>query len=99
MELSSEAKTHDVAPVVPATKGRQRMDDKLDLPASPPVTSATVESQMHEGRVKPQVDKLRHASSVVLNEASYDSSIRFILVAGFLFIVFLVLLLLSKWLS
>jgi len=48
-------------------------------------------------KVKPQVDKLRRVSSVVLDEAAYDSSIRFILVVGFLFVLFLLLLFLSKW--
>lgn len=50
-----------------------------------------------EDRVQPRVDKLRRVSSVVLDEAAYDSSIRFILVVGFLFVLFLLLLFLSKW--
>jgi hypothetical protein len=49
------------------------------------------------GRVKPSTDKLRRVSSVVLDEAAYDPSIRFILVVGVLFVLFIVLLLLSKW--
>ena len=55
--------------------------------------------EMLERRVKPRVDKLRHASSVVLDEAAYDPSVRFVLVVGVLFVLFLVLLLLSKWLG
>jgi hypothetical protein len=51
------------------------------------------------GRMKPGVDKLRRVSSVVLDEAAYDPSVRFILVVGFLFLLFLVLLLLSKWIG
>jgi hypothetical protein len=43
-----------------------------------------------------RVDKIRHVSSVVLEEATYDPSLRFVLVALGIFIVFLVLLLLSK---
>jgi len=42
------------------------------------------------------VDKIRQASSVVLEEANYDPSVRFILVAGALFVLFLILLILSK---
>jgi hypothetical protein len=45
------------------------------------------------------VEKLRHVSSVVLDEAGYDPSLRFVLVAAILFVLFLVLLFLSKWLG
>lgn len=43
-----------------------------------------------------QVEKIRHVSSVVIEEASYDPSLRFVLVALGLFVVFVVLLVLSK---
>lgn len=43
-----------------------------------------------------RVEKIRQASTVVIEEASYDPSLRFVLVALVLFIVFLVLLVLSK---
>jgi predicted nucleic acid-binding Zn-ribbon protein len=43
-----------------------------------------------------RVEKIRHVSSVVLGEATYDPSLRFVLVALGIFVVFLVLLLLSK---
>jgi len=46
--------------------------------------------------VRPRVEKIRHASSVVLEEASDDPSLRFILVAGLLFLLFVVLLVISK---
>ena len=52
-----------------------------------------------ESRMKPQVDKLRRVSNIVLDEAAYDSSLRFILVVGVLFALFLVLLFLSKWIG
>jgi uncharacterized OB-fold protein len=45
-----------------------------------------------EGRI----EKLRHVSSVVIDQAAYDPSIRFLLVAAAFFILFLVLLILSK---
>jgi hypothetical protein len=51
---------------------------------------------MVEDNVRPRVEKLRHASSVVIEEASaIDPSLRFVLIAAFLFIVFVVLLVLS----
>ena len=43
-----------------------------------------------------RVEKLRKASSVVIEQAHYDPSLRFILVTAGLFILFLLLLILSK---
>jgi hypothetical protein len=49
-----------------------------------------------EDNVRPRVDKIRNASSFVLEEASDDPSLRFVLVAGALFVLFVVLLVISK---
>src|SRR6185503_4663647 len=43
-----------------------------------------------------RVEKIRHVSTVVIEEASYDPSLRFVLVALGLFVVSIVLLVLSK---
>jgi predicted RNA-binding Zn-ribbon protein involved in translation (DUF1610 family) len=43
-----------------------------------------------------RVEKIRHASTHVIEEASYDPSLRFVLVAAALFVVFVILLVLSK---
>ena len=48
-----------------------------------------------EGNVK-RVEKIHQVSSVVLEEATYDPSLRFVLVALGLFVLFVVLLVLSK---
>ena len=48
-----------------------------------------------EDNVK-RVEKIHHASSVMLEEATYDPSLRFVLVALGLFLLFIVLLVLSK---
>lgn len=50
-------------------------------------------------RVGQRVNKVRRASNVVLDEAALDPSIRFILVAGVLFVLFVILLLLNKWIT
>ena len=47
-------------------------------------------------RVRGRVAKLREVSSVVIDQAAYDPSLRFLLVAAAFFILFLVLLILSK---
>ncbi len=49
-----------------------------------------------EGNVVERVQKIRAASNVVIDEASYDASLRFVLVAIILFVLFLVMLFLSK---
>ena len=46
--------------------------------------------------VRERVEKIRHVSSVVIDQAAYDPSLRFILVAAVLFVLFLVLLIFSK---
>jgi len=46
--------------------------------------------------VKARVEKLQKFSSVVIDQAVYDPSLRFLLVAAAFFILFLVLLILSK---
>ena len=60
-----------------------------------PVMPAPQPGRHPEG-VKARVEKLRHVSSVVIDQAAYDPSIRFLLVAAAFFILFLVLLILSK---
>ena len=57
--------------------------------------ASTVARGALEDNVK-RVEKIRHVSSVVLEEAHYDPSLRFVLVALGVFIVFLILLVLSK---
>jgi len=43
-----------------------------------------------------RVDRLRKVSSVVIDQAAYDPSLRFLLVAALLFILFVILMILSK---
>jgi len=42
------------------------------------------------------VEKLRKVSSVVIDQAAYDPSLRFVLVAAVLFLIFLVILVLNE---
>ena len=46
--------------------------------------------------VRGRVEKIRHVSSVMIDQAGYDPSLRFLLVAAVLFVVFIVVLILSK---
>ena len=45
---------------------------------------------------KGRVDKIRKASSIVIDQAAYDPSLRFVLVAAAFFLLFLFLLVMSK---
>jgi hypothetical protein len=49
-----------------------------------------------EGDVIHRVQKVRQMSSVVLDEAGYDPSLRFVLVAAALFLLFLLIMVLNK---
>ena len=57
--------------------------------------ASTVTREALADNVK-RVEKIRQVSTVMFEEASYDPSLRFVLVALGLFIVFIVLLVLSK---
>ena len=46
--------------------------------------------------VRDRVEKIRHVSSVVIDQAAYDPSLRFLLVAIVLFVLFIVLVIISK---
>jgi zinc-ribbon domain len=46
--------------------------------------------------VRSRVKQIRKVSSVMIDQAAYDPSLRFLLVAAALFIMFIVLLILSK---
>lgn len=65
-------------------------------PAPAPVVAPT-EPLRHDGEgVRGRVEKLRKVSSVMIDQAAYDPSLRFLLVAAVLFVMFVVLLILSK---
>ena len=68
------------------------------IPEAPATTLAPPPAPQprHHDSVKGRVEKLRHVSSVVIDQAAYDPSLRFLLVAAAFFILFLVLLILSK---
>ena len=60
------------------------------------IQRATTRARDVEGDVIHRVQKVRQMSSVVLDEAGYDPSLRFVLVAAALFLLFLLVLLLNK---
>jgi len=60
---------------------------------------ATTMARGVEGDVIQRVHKVREISSVVIDEAAYDPSLRFVLVAIIVFALFLIIVLLNKFIS
>ena len=77
-----------------------------DFSGAPDSPSGRTRTTMHratsaakagfEDNVLAPVEKLRKVSSIVIDQAGYDPSLRFLLVAAGFFLVFLLLLVLSK---
>ena len=77
-------------PVITATTTTTTPADTI-VDHAPPLPPAR-----RQDGVKARVEKLRHVSSVVIDQAAYDPSLRFLLVAAAMFLLFLVLLIMSK---
>jgi uncharacterized Zn finger protein (UPF0148 family) len=72
-----------------------------EAPAPSPASETPVPESVPEKagvaeNVRERVEKIRHVSSIVIDQAAYDPSLRFLLVAAGLFLVSLLLLILSK---
>jgi len=66
------------------------------LPAERGASAAAAARGVIEDNLRPRVERLRKVSSVVIDEAAYDPSLRFVLVAALLFGMFLLLFLLNE---
>jgi len=72
---------------------------KTDVAATQPLNAVIQPRPQNapaEDGVRARVEKFRRVSSVVIDQAAYDPSLRFLLVAAALFVLFVVLLILSK---
>ncbi len=83
------------APEVPTVKAAKRA--KAEVGAR--IQRATDKARGVEENVGKRVQKFRELSSVVIDEAGYDPSLRFILVAVILFILFLLIVILNKFIG
>ena len=63
------------------------------------IQRATTLARDVEGDVMHRARKVRKFSGVVLDEAGYDPSLRFVLVAVVLFVLFLIIVLLNKFIT
>ncbi|HKC65452.1 MAG TPA: zinc ribbon domain-containing protein [Pyrinomonadaceae bacterium] len=98
----------DIPPVKESAQPKVASENRSPVAATAPlagderskrqrVTAAARETV--EGKIAPRVEKLRHASGAMLEEASYDPSLRFVLVAVVIFLLSLLLLLLNRLLG
>jgi uncharacterized Zn finger protein (UPF0148 family) len=71
-------------------------DTIVDPAPVQPTAPLKKRSSRHQDGVKAKVEKLRQVSSIMIDQAAYDPSLRFLLVAAAFFILFLILLILSK---
>ena len=80
---------------------RTAQDAKEDAQGEPAPDASLQKRRLDSppGGVRPRGGRLRKASSAVLDGATYDPSVRFLLVAAVLFVLFLVILLLSKFIT
>ena len=81
----------DMSETQPLISTRATPDTSRTQPLKTPVVAPALEKN-----VGGKVQRLRKVSSVVLDQAAYDPSLRFILVAAALFILCLFLFLLSR---
>ena len=80
-----------VQPDLAATQPLSAVVQPTPKHAPPPLITKTTDHS-----VRGRVEHIRKVSSVVLDQAAYDPSLRFLLVAAAFFVLFLVLLILSK---
>jgi hypothetical protein len=63
------------------------------------IQRATDKARGVEENVAQRVQKFREISSVVIDEAGYDPSLRFVLVAAILFVLFVLILILNRFIA
>ena len=93
---ASTTTTHAVADTIIDTAPTEAL--RTDLAATQPLSAVAPPAppRVHEDGVLGRLEKIREVSSVVIDQAAYDPSLRFLLVAAALFLMFLLRLILSK---
>jgi hypothetical protein len=84
--------------VVPEVAATQPLSAVVPPPMEPVpvVKSQVVHKPAEQHGVRSRVEHIRKVSSVMIDQAAYDPSLRFLLVAAAFFILFIVLLIMSK---
>ena len=92
--VHDDPKAYETQPLI-ANPSRSNVT-VADLQASSFRRPGDAPPKSRDNQVLAKVDKLRKVSSVMIDQAAYDPSLRFLLVAGVLFVIFLVLMIFSK---
>jgi len=82
-------------PAQPAKQTKQVQRPKGEVGAR--IQRATDKARGMEENVAHRVQKFREISSVVIDEAGYDPGLRFVLVAAILFILFVLIVILNRF--
>jgi hypothetical protein len=92
------AETRPLISISELPETKQLVVPPTPTPQPPPVPASTNPPPTAVARetIVGRVNKIRRVSSVVIDQAAYDPSLRFILVAAVLFFLFLFLLIVSK---
>ena len=91
------ASVRQLAMFCPQCGNQIPQDSTTTVPTvSEPRVEAAPAPKAHDDGVRARVEKLRKVSSIVIDQAAYDPSLRFLLVAAGMFLLFLILLILSK---
>jgi cobalamin biosynthesis Mg chelatase CobN len=108
-EGSAQASSPSPTPRVAVTGGQQQQRAQAESSAEAEAGERGARPRLERARavargameekVAPRVEKLRQTSSVVLDEAADDPSLRFVLIAAVLFIAALVLFFISRLLG
>ena len=80
----------------PAETSKPDVAATQPLSAVAPLNPTPVVPKATDHSVRARVEHIRKVSSVMIDQAAYDPSLRFLLVAAAFFLLFLVLLILSK---
>jgi predicted RNA-binding Zn-ribbon protein involved in translation (DUF1610 family) len=95
-EVAHTAPTQALRPVTTADDSPQDPQTTPAKAVHPPTSQPVSALTGVADNVRDRVEKIRHVSSVVIDQAAYDPSLRFLLVAAVLFVLFVILVIISK---
>lgn len=81
------------------TKPKKHQSQRAKGEVGARIQRATDKARGVEENVAQRVQKFREISSVVIDEAGYDPSLRFVLVAAILFLLFLLIVILNRFIG
>ena len=86
-------------PPDPPSKAKNEAAQRAKAEVGARLQRATNQARGVEENVGKRVQKFREISSVVIDEAGYDPSLRFVLVAAILFVLFILIVILNKFIG